>query len=453
MTSSPLGLHRVCEPEPGVPRGATAVLPQAAWRLDPDPRIQPDEVRVRVERLNLDAASFRQIRESTGGTPDAMRAAVLGVITRRGKMHNPVTGSGGMLTGVVAEAGPRSPLGLRPGMRIATLVSLSLTPLAITDGLARWDGRSEQIPCEGHAILFARSIAVPLPDDLPAELALAVFDVCGAPALTQRVVRAYRDGRALGAGEPGTAGRPGPGETPPAAGQPDRAGLAETPAAGRRNGRAGPVVAILGAAGKSGSLSAAAARAAGAAAIIGVVPGDAEAAILHESGLTDAIVRADARDPVALAEAVAGAGGPADVTVVCVDVPGCEGGAILATAPGGTVIFFSMATSFSAAALGAEGMAADVTMLIGNGYTPGHAELALNLIRTNDAVRALFERRVFHDRGDFSTDAGEKSPRKAAQPGGGGAAGRQGAEAASQPVAGEAAVMRETEALTGKEAS
>ena len=443
MTSSPLGLHRVCEPEPGVPRGATAVLPQAAWRLDPDPRIQPDEVRVRVERLNLDAASFRQIRESTGGTPDAMRAAVLGVITRRGKMHNPVTGSGGMLTGVVAEAGPRSPLGLRPGMRIATLVSLSLTPLAITDGLARWDGRSEQIPCEGHAILFARSIAVPLPDDLQAELALAVFDVCGAPALTRRVVRAYREGRAPGAaGEPGTAGEPGRGGEP-GAGEPPRpaGGPGEMLAAGRENGRPGPVVAILGAAGKSGSLSAAAARAAGAAAIIGVVPSDAEAAILHESGLTDAIVLADARDPVALAEAVAGAGGPADVTVVCVDVPGCEGGAILATAPGGTVIFFSMATSFSAAALGAEGMAADVTMLIGNGYTPGHAELALNLIRTNNAVRALFERRVFHDRRRFSAHTAENRRRTGA-----------GAVAESGAGAEEAAVARGTQALTGKEA-
>ena len=366
MTSSPFGLHRVCVPEQGEPGGGATVLPQAAWRLDPDPRIRPDEVRVRVERLNLDAASFRQLRESTGGGPDEMRAAVLEVITSRGKMHNPVTGSGGMLTGVVAEAGPQSPLGLRAGMRIATLVSLSLTPLAITDGLAAWDGQSEQIPCAGHAILFARSIAVPLPDDLPGALALAVFDVCGAPALTRRVVSAYRSGRGFGDPPPG----------PPAAGRP------------------GPVVAILGAAGKSGSLSAAAARAAGAAAIIGVVPSDAEAALLHESGLADAIVLADAREPVALAEAVAGAGGPADVTVVCVDVPGCEGGAILATAPGGTVVFFSMATSFSAAALGAEGVAADVTMLIGNGYVPGHAELALDLIRSEPGVRALFEARL-----------------------------------------------------------
>ena len=107
-------------------------------------------------------------------------------------MHNPVTGSGGMLTGTVDEVGPDSPLGLKPGERVATLVSLTLTPLEITDGLARWDGLSEQIPCEGHAILFARSIAAVLPADLPVPLALAVMDVCGAPALTRRVVRGAR---------------------------------------------------------------------------------------------------------------------------------------------------------------------------------------------------------------------------------------------------------------------
>jgi len=338
-TSSPLGLHRVLDP-PGV-------LPQAAWRLDADPAIARDEVRVRVDRLNLDAASFRQIREAYAGDPDKIRAAVLDIVAARGKMQNPVTGSGGMLTGTVAEAGPDSPLGLVPGQRIATLVSLTLTPLAITDGLARWDALSEQVPCEGHAILFARSIAAVLPDDLPIPLSLAVLDVCGAPALTQRVVKK------------------------------------------------GDVTVIIGAAGKSGSLSAAAARQAGASKVIGVVPAEAEAALLRDAaGLADEIVVADARDPVGLAEKAEAAGGPGDVTVVCVDVAGCEGGAILSTRPGGTVIFFSMATSFSAAALGAEGVAADVTMLIGNGYVPGHADLALDLIRRVPSVRNLFERRV-----------------------------------------------------------
>ena len=343
---SALGLHRVADP--------AGVLPQAAWRLDPSPALAPDEVRVTVDRLNLDAASFRQLTENHGGDGAAVRAAVAGIIARRGKMHNPVTGSGGMLTGVVDEVGPDSPLGLKPGDRIATLVSLSLTPLAITDGLARWDGRSEQVPCAGHAILFGRSIAAVLPDDLPVPLSLAVLDVCGAPALTDRVVRA----------------------------------------AAQAKGGAGPVTAILGAAGKSGSLSAAAARRVGAARVIGVVRDEAEAAALARAGVADQITVADARDPVATAAAVTAAGGPAGVTIVCVDVPGCEGGALLSTAQGGTVIFFSMATSFTAAALGAEGLAADATMLVGNGYVPGHAELALNLIRAEPGVRAMFEARL-----------------------------------------------------------
>ncbi len=155
---------------------------------------------------------------------------------------------------------------------------------------------------------------------------------------------------------------------------------------------------MVGGAGKSGSLCLAAARRAGARRTIAVVPHQQEADLLADggpgAGLADQVVVCDARDPVAMRDAVAVAGGPADLTVVCVDVPGCEGGAILATADEGTVIFFSMATSFSAAALGAEGLAADVTMLVGNGYVPGHADLALEMIRSEPAVRALFERRL-----------------------------------------------------------
>ncbi|HVD27608.1 MAG TPA: L-erythro-3,5-diaminohexanoate dehydrogenase [Mycobacteriales bacterium] len=332
-----LGVHRVLEP-PGV-------LPQAARILDADPVIGPDEVRIAVERLNLDAASYRQLSESCGGDGAAVRAAVLAIVAERGKMQNPVTGSGGMLIGVVDAVGPESPLGLTVGQRVATLVSLTLTPLRLTDGLAGWDGRSEQVPARGTAILFARSIAAVLPDDLPDAVSLAVLDVCGAPAATARVV--------------------------------ERTGA-------RR-------VVVLGAAGKSGSLSLAAARAAGASDLTGLVRNDAEAAALRASGLADRVVVADATDPLAVAAAV---GAPADVTVVCVDVPGAEHGAVLATAEGGTVVFFSMATSFSAAALGAEGVAADVTMLVGNGYTPGHAALALELYRSEPGVRALIDPRV-----------------------------------------------------------
>ncbi|MEO8107738.1 MAG: L-erythro-3,5-diaminohexanoate dehydrogenase, partial [Actinomycetes bacterium] len=216
------------------------------------------------------------------------------------------------------------------------------------------DGRSEQVPCEGHAILFGRTIAATVPDDLPSTLAMAVMDVAGAPALTARVVEQYV------------------------------------------NRGSDPTVAVIGGAGKSGSLSLAAARDSGARRTVGIVPVQQESALLSEVELADVVAIADARDPVALATAVEQAlDGPADITVVCVDVPGCEHGAILATSPeGGTVIFFSMATSFSAAALGAEGLAADTTMLIGNGYTPGHAAYTFDLLRRSSGVRELFTRRL-----------------------------------------------------------
>ena len=385
-----VGLHRVLEP--------AGVLPQAAQRLDASPEIGPDEVRIRVERLNLDAASYRQLSGAHGGDGDAVRAAVLEIVAARGKMQNPVTGSGGMLVGVVDEVGPSSPLGLAVGDRVATLVSLTLTPLAITDGLARWDGRSEQVPCAGHAILFARSIAAVLPDDLAAELSLAVMDVCGAPALTTRVVAAAAaatgraaTGRAADGADAADLPSGGAGGTD---GGPDGSPSTSTPGTAGGAGRAGVSVAVIGGGGKSGSLSLAAARRAGATRLVGIVPSEAEAAALTSAGLATEVVLADARDPIALADAV---GDPVDVTVVCVDVPGCEHGAILATRPGGTVVFFSMATSFPAAALGAEGLAADVTMLIGNGYVPGHAELALDLVRTDPGVRALLDARLAAD--------------------------------------------------------
>jgi L-erythro-3,5-diaminohexanoate dehydrogenase len=343
---SPVGLHRVLEP--------SGVLPQAAWRLDASPEVREGEIRVRVQRLNLDAASFRQLFDKHAGNGDAVRAEVLEIIGTRGKMHNPVTGSGGMLVGVVDALGPDSHHHeLAVGDQVTTLVSLTLTPLAVTDGLASWDGLSEQVPCEGTAILFDRTIVAKVPDDLPGPLAMAVMDVCGAPALTSRVVRRYVE-----------------------------------------SGHA-PTVAVIGGAGKSGSLSLAAARRAKAARTVGVVPVQREADLLLRTGIADEVALADARDPVALSDAIhAALGVSADIVVVCVDVPGCEHGAILSCDDGGTIIFFSMATSFATAALGAEGLAADVTMLIGNGFTPGHADLAFELLRTDAGIATLFAERL-----------------------------------------------------------
>ena len=162
VPSDPTGLHRVLEP--------AGVLPQAADRLDTRPELWDDEVRVRVERLNLDAASFRQLegaarrrrRRPRRGAGDRRRRAA------RCRTRSPARAACWSARSRRSGRGRRS--ACEPGDRVATLVSLSLTPLVIDDGLARWDGRSEQVPCAGYAILFGRSIAARLPDDLPAEL-------------------------------------------------------------------------------------------------------------------------------------------------------------------------------------------------------------------------------------------------------------------------------------------
>lgn len=332
---SPYGLHRVVSP-PGT-------LPQSADILDATPEPRGGEALIAVERLNLDAASFRQLLEQDAD-PETLRNRVLGIVRQRGKMHNPVTGSGGMLIGTVKAVGPDR-TDLRPGGRIATLVSLTLTPLAIDD-IGAWDGRSEQVPVRGHAILFQASPYAVLPEDLLPEVSLAVLDVAGAPAWVRRL------------------------------------------APGRRR------TVVLGAAGKSGLLSMAAARGLSER-VAGLVVDDRQAGILRRLGFEDAVV-ADARDTVAAREAV---GASADLVVNCVDVPGTEGTSILLTEDGGTVCFFSMATSFTTAALTAEGLGRDVTMVIASGYVPGHAELALGLIREDPALRAIFEERYAAGRG------------------------------------------------------
>jgi L-erythro-3,5-diaminohexanoate dehydrogenase len=105
------------------------------------------------------------------------------------------------------------------------------------------------------------------------------------------------------------------------------------------------------------------------------------------------VVVADARSPLALPPRSPRAGGPADVTVVCVDVPGCEQGPS-GHRRGRHGRLLLHGHLFAAAALGAEGLAADVTMLIGNGYVPGHADYALSLLRRDPEVRGLFESRL-----------------------------------------------------------
>jgi L-erythro-3,5-diaminohexanoate dehydrogenase len=338
--SHPLGAHRVLEP--------AGAMPQDAWRIDNTPVARENEILCAVDVLNIDSASFRQIAEVCQSDSRQIGEHVAKTVGERGKQHNPVTGSGGMFVGRVLEIGKalQDRIELRTGDRIASLVSLSLTPLHI-DAIEEVDVATGRIWVRGKAILFESGIWARLPDDIDENVALAVLDVAGAPA---QVPRLCSDGQ---------------------------------------------TVVVIGAAGKSGLFSCAQAKACvgSKGRVIGLVHGaSAEPAqLLVRAGLVDDLIAVDARRALETSgrlEAVA----PqlADVVINCVNVPGTELCSILCARDGGTVYFFSMATSFTAAALGAEGIGRDVTMIIGNGYAKDHAEIALRTLRDHPDLLAYF---------------------------------------------------------------
>jgi L-erythro-3,5-diaminohexanoate dehydrogenase len=326
-----LGADRVSEP-----RGT---LPQRALRLDPSAPMRAHELELAVERLCLDSTSHREIRERCAGDPQRMAARVLEIVAERGKLHNPDTDSGGILMGTVAAAGEGYPQAPPVGERVATLGSLTLTPLRL-DEIADLDPASPQIGVRGTAYVFPRASVAAIPDDLPEHVALDLFDVCAAASQTEELV------------EPGD------------------------------------VVYVLGV-GHAGQLAMAAAREAAAT----VVAVDVDAAALdraERAGLCDLAVVADLRDPVAAVEAVRAAGAPpAQLTVVVVNATDCEPAALLMTADEGTILFFSMATSFSGAALAADGIGTAARMVVGSGMASDRGELAIRLARTSAPLRAV----------------------------------------------------------------
>ncbi|WP_350343577.1 L-erythro-3,5-diaminohexanoate dehydrogenase [Proteinivorax tanatarense] len=334
------GTHRVIEPK--------GVLPQPAWKIDNTPNIYENEILINVDTLNIDSASFTQIQEQSQKEGKEISQIILDTVAERGKQHNPVTGSGGMLIGKVAKVGQQlKNIDLKKGDKVATLVSLSLTPLYIekVNGIRN---ETDQVDVEGKAVLFESGIYAKLPDDIDDNLALAVLDVAGAPAQTQRLVKD------------------------------------------------GDTVIVIGAGGKSGLLCLyeAKKKVGPNGKVIAVEYSQEGIDRIKEIGAYDEIIQGDATNPVDLLSKVTDINGGqmADLTINCVNIPSTELSSILVTKERGTIYFFSMATSFTQAALGAEGVGKDIDMIIGNGYAQNHSDIAINILREDQAIRTLFQR-------------------------------------------------------------
>ena len=264
-------------------------------------------------------------------------------------MQNPVTGSGGMLIGTVKEIGPKFPntQRIKVGDKIATLVSLSLTPLKINE-IKHISPDSEQVDVDAQAILFESGLFAVLPDDIPEKLALAALDVAGAPAQVDRLVTE------------------------------------------------GEIVCIIGGGGKSGILCCyqAMKNVGQYGKVIVVEYSPVNAQRIKDMGLATDVIVADATNVMDVYHkvmAITGGRG-CDVTINNVNVPSTEMTSILVTKGRGCVYFFSMATSFTRAALGAEGVGKDINLIVGNGFAKGHADLTLDIIRESKEIRELFEK-------------------------------------------------------------
>ena len=341
MKGCKYGTHRVIEPK--------GSLPQPALKISNDMNIFSNEILIDVQALNVDSASFTQIEEEAGHDTKKIAAKILEIVGERGKMQNPVTGSGGMLIGTIEKIGEdlEGKIDLKVGDKIATLVSLSLTPLQI-DEIIDIKPDIDRVEIKGKAILFESGIYAKLPTDMSETLALAALDVAGAPAQTAKLVK--------------------PGDS----------------------------VLILGAAGKSGMMCCyeAKKRVGTTGRVVGLVRNEKSKAKLLEMGIVDDVIIASAQLPVEVLETslAANNGNEYDISINCVNVENTEMSSILPIRNGGTVYFFSMATSFTKAALGAEGVGKDVDMIIGNGYTKGHAEITLQILRESEIVRTTFEK-------------------------------------------------------------
>ncbi|MDR1198582.1 MAG: zinc-binding dehydrogenase [Prevotellaceae bacterium] len=335
------GTHRVVSP--------AGTLPQPAQKLDNTMEIYDNELLIDVSTLNIDSASYTQIRNACSGDGQLMRSMILSIVEERGKMQNPVTGSGGMLIGTVKAIGEnfKNTTKVKIGDRIATLVSLSLTPLKI-DRIISLSAASDQVDIAGQAILFESGLFAVLPGDIPEKLALAVLDVAGAPAQVDRLVTE------------------------------------------------GDMVCIIGGGGKSGILCCyQAMKNAGRYGKVIVVEYSKEnAQRIKDMNLATDVIVADATSVMDVYNRVMPitGGRGVDVTINNVNVPSTEMTSILITKGQGCVYFFSMATSFTRAALGAEGVGKDINLIVGNGYARGHAELTLNIVRESREIRELFER-------------------------------------------------------------
>lgn len=339
MKGDRYGGHRVIDPK--------GFLPQAANILNNEPKIFSNEILIDVIALNPTSTAFNRIRTECEGDKEKIKEEILNIVSTQGKFQDPVTKSGGNLIGIVKEIGDdlKGRIGLQVGDKIATLVSLSLTPLKIHE-ILDINVETDQVFVKASAILFESGIYTKLPSDIEESLSLALMDVAGAPAQVAINAKPNDVVVVIGSG---------------------KAGLLCLHEAKKRVKPTGKVICIE--------------------------YSKEQCEVVKELDLADYVIQGNAQHPNEILEKYQVVMGDrlANLTINTVNVPDTEVSTVLVTGDEGLIYFFSMSTNFAKASLGAEGVGKYTRMLVGNGFYPGHADITFQIMRDNPKLRKYFE--------------------------------------------------------------
>jgi len=166
------GISRVLEPK--------QVLPTSAWKLDNSRYLREGEMRIDVKRIHLEGTSFKEICLEAGDNDQRIKQKIMDIVIRRGKLHNPVTDTGGLLYGTVAEIADDydNRKGFVSGEEVICNASLASIPLCINE-IISIDRAFGQIEVDGYCIVNSDVPVIRRPDELPIKLLLYILNESG----------------------------------------------------------------------------------------------------------------------------------------------------------------------------------------------------------------------------------------------------------------------------------
>ena len=155
-------------------------LTPSAWELDNSRELKAGEIRIALERVHVEGTSFRQICQEAGNDEERIKEKINDIVIRRGKLHNPITDTGGLLCGVIEEIDRsyENTRGFKLGDKVICNASLAGLPMYI-DRITNIDKVYSQFDAEGYAICLPGMPVNKRPDDIPVDLLLFAFNESG----------------------------------------------------------------------------------------------------------------------------------------------------------------------------------------------------------------------------------------------------------------------------------